>query len=70
MRRRWFPELLPSSGQYRNSKPQNAKPITHEIVIASLISRRMLIEIVLTTISFDDEPMLHAHEVDDIAVAR
>jgi hypothetical protein len=51
-------------------EPQHAKSIAREVAIASLILRRMLIEIVLAAVRFDDELVLHAHEVNDIAVPR
>ena len=51
-------------------KSQYAKSVAHEMPVAHLIARCVIIEIVLAAIDFDDQLLLQANEVDDEAVAR
>ena len=49
-------------------KTQYSKSLSLEVVIAFGIMPRMEIEVMLTTIDFNNEIMSQTHEIDDIAL--
>jgi hypothetical protein len=51
-------------------KSKHTKTRTHQFLIALAVVFRVTIEVVLTAVNLDDNVMLQAHEVDDIAFAR
>lgn len=51
-------------------EPEDSKTIVRKARIAFRVSYSMFIEVVLPAIEFDDEPVLHAHKVDDESFAR
>jgi hypothetical protein len=51
-------------------EPKDLKAPPCKTGVTARIARSMFIEVVLPAIEFDDEPMLHADEVDNETVAR
>jgi hypothetical protein len=51
-------------------KPQDSKTAAFKTLIAHPVALRMIVEIVLTLIDLNNEPMAHAYEIDDRAPAR
>jgi len=51
-------------------EPQHAKSFSHEIAVAALIPRSVVVKIVLPAVDFNGELMPHAYEIHDVAFPR
>jgi hypothetical protein len=69
-RRRLIAARQADCDQYRCSRIENPETFGCEFAIATNIASVALVEIVLSAVDLDDQPVLHAREIDDVAIAR